>query len=109
MGSSINQRNDDVSAGMAILCNILKNGMCKQHQEMSTKFQVTSQVWKDPGDGRGYGYVSKKLTNRVCKARKDLPKVFKNSTNDRSMSQMASRGQKVRVTCEGRLASGDLS
>ena len=62
LGSSINQRNDDVSAGMAILCNILKNGMCKQHQEMSTKFQVTSQVWKDPGDGRGYGYVSKKLT-----------------------------------------------
>ena len=35
--------------------------------------------------------------------------MFKNSTNDRSMSQMASRGQKVRVTCEGRLASGDLS
>ena len=74
--------------------------MCEQHQKMSAKYQVTRQVWKDCG-------VSKKVTKLVCRARKDLPEELKNSTCDRSMSEMASSGQKVRVTCDGGLASGD--
>ena len=53
--------------------------------------------------------VSKKVTKLVCRGRKDLPAEFKNSTCDHSMSDMASSGQKVRVTFDGRLASGDLS
>ena len=51
--------------------------------------------------------MSKKVTKLVCRARKDLPAELKNSTCDRSMSEMASSGQKVRVTCDGGLASGD--
>ena len=95
----------DVSVNLVMVRNILKNGMCEQHQEMSTRFQVTSQVWKDRGGGRGHGYVSKKVAKRVCRAKKALPIVSKNSTNDGSMSQVASSGQKVRVTFDGRLAS----
>ena len=33
-----------------LVCNILKNGICEQHCEITTRIQVTSNVW------RGYVY-----------------------------------------------------
>ena len=65
VGDCENQRNEDVSTGMVDRCNIMKNGMCEQHQKMSSKYQVTSKVWRDRGGGRGYGFVSRKVTKRI--------------------------------------------
>ena len=107
VGNCNNQRNENVSAGMVKRCNIMKNGMCEQHQKMSFKYQVSSQVWRDCGRGRGYGLVSKKVTKRICRVGKDLPIESNISTNNRDMSNMASKRIKVRVTCDGGLARGD--
>ena len=75
---------------------------------MSFKYQVSSKVWRDRGGGRGYGFVSRKVTKRICRAGKDLPTESNNSTNTRDMSNMANKRIKVRVTCDGGLASGGL-
>ena len=97
-----------VSTSMGDGCNIMKNGMCEQHQKMSFKYQVTSKVWRDRGGGRGYGFVSRKVTKRICRAGKDLPTESNNSTNTRDMSNMANKRIKVRVNFDGGLASGEL-
>ena len=75
---------------------------------MSFKYQVTSKVWRDRGGGRGYGFVSRKVTKRICRAGKDLPTESNNSTNTRDMSNMANKRIKVRVNFDGGLASGEL-
>ena len=100
---------DETMSGESMnkLCNILKNGMCEQHGIMSTMVQITSKVWKDRGGGQGYGYVSKKVNKPVCRAKNEPPLVSNISTDERSMSHVAASGIKVKVTLDGRLASGD--
>ena len=85
----------------------MKNGMCQQHRIMSTKINVTRKVWKDRGAGRGYGYVSKKVSKRICRARNTRPVVSQISTMSDSVSHVANSGMKGKVTSDGRLASGD--
>ena len=108
VGDCENQRNEVVSTSMGDRCNIMKNGMCEQHQKMSFKYQVTSKVWRDRGGGRGYGFVSRKVTKRICRAGKELPTESNNSINTRDMSNMANKRIKVRVNFDGGLASGEL-
>ena len=77
VGSSITQRNDYASADMVLVCNMVGNGMSEQHQEMSTKLQVASQVWKDRSGWTGIAMCSRKF----LRAKKDLPIVTKNFTH----------------------------
>ena len=57
--------------------------------------------------GSGYGYVSKKVSKRICRARNTRPVVSEISTMSDSVSHVANSGMKGKVTSDGRLASGD--
>ena len=63
-------------------CEFTRKGVCKNHGTTSTKISVPIQKWKDRGGGKGYGFVTKRVTRYICTARKSLPIVFDISTNN---------------------------
>ena len=48
---------------------INRKGYCKTHLNQAKKRVIPSKVWKDRGGGRGYGYVTKRVTSYACKKR----------------------------------------
>ena len=47
-------------------CKIGRNGHCNTHNMMTRKVTVTSKKWKDRKDGKGFGWVSTKVTRFQC-------------------------------------------
>ena len=54
-----------------------RKGYCLTHQCQAEKRVITSKVWKDRGAGRGFGYITKRVTKYACKKRviSKLPQV----------------------------------
>ena len=48
-------------------CKFDRKGYCKEHNYQAKKVTVSSKKWKDRGGGKGYGYVSQKVTKFICK------------------------------------------
>ena len=47
-------------------CVYYKRGMCGKHGKRGVDTKVSSQVWKDRGGGRGYGWVTRKVMKYRC-------------------------------------------
>ena len=67
---------------MSINCEFPKEGVCINHGTTSTKIVVPSKKWKDRGVGKGFGYVTTRVTKYICTARKSLPADTNISTNN---------------------------
>ena len=50
-------------------CTFDGRGVCEIHQCIGTKIKLTSKKWKDRGGGKGFGWVSTKVTKTLCKAK----------------------------------------
>ena len=49
-------------------CN-LTNKFCTTHGQKLDSMKVTKRIWKDRGKGKGFGYVSTKITKYFCNPR----------------------------------------
>ena len=56
-------------------CMVTREGHCTTHDSGTRKVTVSSSKWKDRGNGRGYGYVSTKVTKFICMRRNEAPAV----------------------------------
>ena len=45
---------------------VIQDKRCISHNQPLEKMKVTKRVWKDRGRGRGFGYVSSKVTKLYC-------------------------------------------
>ena len=45
---------------------VMEKNRCISHNQLLEKMKVTKKVWKDRGKGRGFGYVSSKVTKLFC-------------------------------------------
>ena len=77
-------------------CTFSKNGLCNEHQVMSSTVMVTNREWT------GYKWTYKKVKKSVCRARKAGPRAPDKSTykndGDRDV---------VKVTFGGKASQGD--
>ena len=61
---------DTLTPSMGVAeCKITRKGYCNTHGDQAEQRVISSQVWKDRGGGRGYGYVTRKVKKYVCKKR----------------------------------------
>ena len=61
-------------------CKLNRKGFCLTHSDQAERQKISSQVWKDRGGGRGYGYVTRKY---LCRHRvKTIPQ-FSNVSKER--------------------------
>ena len=76
----------DVNNEKAVLdCN-LTNKFCTTHGQKLDSTKVTKRIWKDRGKGKGFGYVSTKITKYFCNPRtRDLK--TSNFSDAKSVSQ----------------------
>ena len=63
------EKNTLTTTPSVVRCEVNRKGYCKTHQCQAEKRVIKSQVWKDRGAGRGFGYVSKKVTKYACMRR----------------------------------------
>ena len=45
---------------------VMEKNRCISHNQLLEKMKVTKKVWKVRGKGRGFGYVSSKVTKLFC-------------------------------------------
>ena len=56
-------------------CQITRKGFCLSHSDQAEKRIIPSKVWKDRGGGKGFGYVTRRVTKYVCSKKiKTIPK-----------------------------------
>ena len=47
-------------------CRQNRKGYCEEHRCQGKRVTVSSKKWKDRGGGRGYGYVTQRVTRFIC-------------------------------------------
>ena len=77
-----NTGENNMNINVSTKCEFTKKGVCINHGTTSTKIVVPSKKWKDRGGGKGYGYVTTRVTKNICTARKSLPADTNISTNN---------------------------
>ena len=64
-----------------VACNFNRKGFCLTHLDQAEKQKISSKVWQDRGGGRGYGFVTRKVTKYLCRHRvKTIPQLSDVST-----------------------------
>ena len=62
-------------------CKFNRKGFCLTHLDQAEKQKISSKVWQDRGGGRGYGFVTRKVTKYLCRHRvKTIPQLSDVST-----------------------------
>ena len=51
-------------------CEPDKKGACRVHECAMRKIKISTKKWKDRGKGRGFGFVSVRVTKYACDAKR---------------------------------------
>ena len=62
-------------------CTFGKGGLCEQHLVQGTKLTIPVKKWRDRGGGKGFGWVTTRVTRFQCKVKKTGAEVPENATN----------------------------
>ena len=89
-------------------CLFTKKGLCQEHQVPGKMLNIPSKVWKDRGggEGRGFGYVSKKSTRYICMVEKNLRRESNISTRDVSDINNAGLSENTICGADGIIGQG---
>ena len=100
-----NKKNILTTTPSVVKCEVNRKGYCKTHQSQAEKRVIKSQVWKDRGAGRGFGYVSKQVTKYACMRRVNtIPQVSDAPvmgglviSNSKKSQNLSEPGQAVKI------------
>ena len=81
-------KNEQLDSGESSDDCVMTKNECVTHCQKLTKIKVTKKTWKDRGKGKGFGYVSSKVTRLICNPSTRRPKLPRLQT-----VQEESRGQ----------------